>query len=654
MRVIFSLLFLFVFIHSFSQDWTWGIKADGDMQVYNDVDLYVDTDGSMILTGYFELNFSLGDFSIYTEDDYYADIFIAKINSDKEVEWLKHIEAGDTYGEDISVTVDDDGYIYLTGGMNSRIFVAKYDKFGNEIWLNNFEQNDYGDGYSVALDQFDNVYISGGSGWNFFMAKLNKDGEVIWKKDLWHNLSDACHVTDISVDALGNIYFIGQFGINELILDDFVLVNDSGLYENDGFWGKMDTDGNFVWVKSSTGRPNERLFLSLTPDNHLILSGSFYFGINFEGTYIDGGNSAKPFIAKYTTDGNKVWAKEAYTTYEEKGVPVEVKTDYYGNIYLSGTYGSNTTEIDAYLEKYDNDGLIKWRKDFKMPTHDFSYGIDIDNLGYCYYTGSNNSITFIDEDNYESLRSIGIGQVPSDTSTYKKTKKPIVTGNELICDVSSALTLHAEGENIKWYSNSGITQLIHTGNDYTTNFPQTTTLYVTQTVNDVESWPRIVTVEVSELNSIEMQFEEPVLSVTYDVNYTYQWYYQNQLLEGENTHIITIQEGQEFEDYSVVVGFETCELEIKGSDLTIQEITQVDYEIYPNPVADKLYIRSNSVKQIYQLKLYDFSGQILIDKDFRSVSLDKTEFNLSGLKSGIYVLNIISSDNIQTIKIIKK
>jgi hypothetical protein len=175
MKKILLLITIFQLItslQSFSQEWTWSIKATGDHQRYNALDMNVDTDGNMVIAGYYQKNFSLGPFSLYTEDDYYADMYLARINSEKEVEWLIHIEAEDSYGDDIAITTDDDDNIYLTGNKDGKIFVTKYNSEGIEIWTNNFEGQYYGYGKSIALDQYDNVYISGGSGWNFFIAKL--------------------------------------------------------------------------------------------------------------------------------------------------------------------------------------------------------------------------------------------------------------------------------------------------------------------------------------------------------------------------------------------------------------------------------------------------------------------------------------------------
>ncbi|WCO00265.1 T9SS type A sorting domain-containing protein [Psychroserpens ponticola] len=654
--VIFQLTFS---IKSYSQEWTWSIKATGDDQRYNALDMDVDIDGNMVVAGYYQENFSLGSFSLYTEDDYYADIYLARINSEKEVEWLINIEAEDSYGDDISITTDDDDNIYLTGNKDGKIFVTKYNSEGIEIWTNNFDNQYYGYGKSIALDQYDNVYISGGSGWNFFMAKLDFFGETIWVKDLWHNSSNACDVTDIDVDKLGNIYFIGVFDIDELILDSFTLEHN-GSWGDDTFWGKMDTDGNFIWIKSSDGRTNSNPQIALTSNNYLYLSGSLYSGITFESVYIDGicCQNPKPYIVKYDTTGNLIWAKEAHTTLEEKGVPADIKVDYSGNMYLTGSYYSSSTNTNSYLEKYDVNGLNQWRQEFVMYTADYSEAIDIDNNGFCYYTGYNNSINFIDETQSVTENTFGIAQLNTLSSTYKKTERPKINRNYLLCENNTQISLTATGDNIKWYSDSDITNEIHLGNNYNFQVTENNILYVTQTINNIESWPKQIIIEVSELPNAELTYDNQILSATYNENFNYEWYYQSTIISGETNNSIMVEETTEFTDYSVIINHEDCSIELSAQVLSI---TDTDFQnplslnIYPNPTNSFIYIKNSNINafDVKEIRIYNTLGKTVYR---RKVNLSSKigAIDLSQLEIGIYFINIKHDETSKTFRVIKK
>jgi hypothetical protein len=649
-------------IKSYSQEWTWSIKATGDHQRYNALDMNVDTDGNMVVAGYYQENFSLGPFSLYTEDDYYADMYLARINSEKEVEWLIHIEAEDSYGDDIAITTDDDDNIYLTGNKNGKIFVTKYNSEGIEIWTNNFEGQYYGYGKSIALDQYDNVYISGGSGWNFFIAKLGFFGETIWVKDLWHNSSNACNITDIDVDKLGNIYFIGVFDIDELVLDDFTLQHN-GSWGDDTLWGKMDTDGNFVWIKSSDGRTNSNPQIVLTSDNHLYLSGSMYSGITFENIYIDGicCQNPKPYIAKYDTSGNIIWALEAYTTYLEKGVPADIKVDYEGNLYLTGSYftanGAFSTSNDIYIEKYNDDGAHQWRKEFAMGDDDYTRALDIDNNGFCYYTGYNYSINFIDEDNYTSSNTFGIAQLNTLGSTYKKTERPKIDRNYLLCESNSEISLTATGNDIKWYSDNEITNEIYTGNVYNFTVTENTILYVTQTINNIESWPKQIIIEVSELPNAELTYDNQMLTASYNESFNYEWRYQHIIISGETNNHITIEENTELSDYSVIITHEHCTIELNAETLSISDTqfqNHPNIKIYPNPTNSLVYIKSSNenASDIEEIKICNALGKTVYDiKNNSNSRIDSVD--LSQLETGLYFINIRYRQTYKIFRIIK-
>ena len=658
--IIFELIFS---IKSYSQEWSWSIKATGDQQRYNALDMDVDIDGNMVIAGYYQEKFSLGSFSLYTEDDYYADIYLARINSEKEVEWLKHIEAGSSYGDNIAITTDDDDNIYLTANKNGNIFVTKYDSEGNEIWTNNFNDQYYGYGKSIALDQYDNVYISGGSGWNFFMAKLDFFGETLWVKDLWHNSSNACNITDVDVDKLGNIYFIGVFNIDELVLDDFTLQHN-GSWGDDTLWGKMDANGNFIWIKSSDGRTNSNPQIALTSDNYLFLSGSMYSGITFEDIYIDGicCQNPKPYIAKYDTIGNIVWALEAYTTYQEKGVPADIKVDYEGNLYLTGSYftanGTFSTSNDIYIEEYNPDGVHQWRKEFAMGDDDYTNALDIDNNGFCYYTGYNYSLNFIDEDNYTSSNTFGIAQLNTLGSTYKKTERPKIDRNYLLCEYDSEISLTAIGNNLKWYSDSEITNEIHLGNNYTFQVTENTILYVTQTINNIESWPKQIIIEVSELQNAELTYDNQILTATYNENFNYEWYYQSTIISGETNNSITIEETSEFTDYSVIINQEDCSIELNAQALSISDIdfqNTLSLNIYPNPTNSYIYIKSSNMNafDLKEIKICNTLGKTLY-REKVNLNSKINSIDLSKLEIGIYFINIKYDDTSKTFRVIKK
>jgi len=77
------------------------------------------------------------------------------------------------------------------------------------------------------------------------------------------------------------------------------------------------------------------------------------------------------------------------------------------------------------------------------------------------------------------------------------------------------------------------------------------------------------------------------------------------------------------------------------------EIPAID--IFPNPMIEKLYI--NQILQKTELFLYNLEGQLWIQK---SLNPGKSEIELSNLIKGVYILKLLSNNNIYITKIIKE
>jgi len=66
--------------------------------------------------------------------------------------------------------------------------------------------------------------------------------------------------------------------------------------------------------------------------------------------------------------------------------------------------------------------------------------------------------------------------------------------------------------------------------------------------------------------------------------------------------------------------------------------------IYPNPVSDILYIKSDNIQQV---EIYDLTGRLLIKENTSSI-------NVNNLKPGIYIVKVTTADGVTTHKVSKK
>ncbi|PVW12639.1 T9SS type A sorting domain-containing protein [Marixanthomonas spongiae] len=83
--------------------------------------------------------------------------------------------------------------------------------------------------------------------------------------------------------------------------------------------------------------------------------------------------------------------------------------------------------------------------------------------------------------------------------------------------------------------------------------------------------------------------------------------------------------------------------------LGVEENDFAQFEVYPNPTDDMLYLRTN--KNIESISLFNLLGQELL---YRDVSKNATEISLASLPAGTYILRTIVEGKVNTQKVIKK
>ena len=92
-------------------------------------------------------------------------------------------------------------------------------------------------------------------------------------------------------------------------------------------------------------------------------------------------------------------------------------------------------------------------------------------------------------------------------------------------------------------------------------------------------------------------------------------------------------------------------LKLTPTVLGVEEVLQVENKIsfYPNPVKDVLNI--SSISLINKAVVYSITGQVVFQKE---ISGNNTTMNLSGLNSGIYIVQVAAGSTIQSFKFIKE
>ncbi len=312
--------------------------------------------------------------------------FIIFAQSPPALSWAKSISSTSTdFGN--SITTDKNGNVYTTGaygcttdfdpspnqfilttGMtcNSNIFVNKFDKHGNFLWakgIGSENSNDYG--ISLVLDSNNNVYVAGtfgettdfdpgtgifnltsiNNGRNLFLLKLDSLGDFLWAKAIITTSSNFAfgvqvQPSSLKIDSIGNLYTIGQF---------------SGIIDFDPNAGVTNLTSSSVAVSSS---------------------------------------KTDVFIAKYTSAGNLVWAKQFEGDTSSNAFGNDLAIDDFGAVYCTGFFAGGAFDFDpgvgvfslsctypnsnTFITKLDINGNFVWAKSIGDNGHTKANSINVD------------------------------------------------------------------------------------------------------------------------------------------------------------------------------------------------------------------------------------------------------------------------------------
>ena len=232
-------------------------------------------------------------------------LFILKLNENGQFIWADEINGPDLVCSKIHV--DDSSNVYMAGsffsyadfdpGSNllsdtsngmSDVFVIKVNTNGNLVWAKQFGgiESDYPEGSDIDIQG--NIYLTGtfrqtvdfdpNAGVHnliaypfsddIFIVKLDNSGALNWGKAIGSNGME--HGKKLTLDQNGNVYSSGFTYPAFIDFDPGVGVYS--FYSEGGYLLKLDSNGNFNWVKGL----NEPLTdLKIDSFNNLIMGGTF-------------------------------------------------------------------------------------------------------------------------------------------------------------------------------------------------------------------------------------------------------------------------------------------------------------------------------------------------------------------------------------------
>ncbi|MBW4665966.1 MAG: SBBP repeat-containing protein [Cyanomargarita calcarea GSE-NOS-MK-12-04C] len=215
---------------------------------------------------------------------------------------------------------------------------------------------------------------------------------VIWAQKFGGTLPDSGYA--IAADGAGNTYVTGAF--NGAATFGSTTLNSVG---SDGFVGKLDSSGKFLWAQKLGGTSSDFGFgIATDGAGNSYATGFFSGSATFGSTTLTSAGNEDAFITKLDSSGKFLWAQKLGGTSSDSGYAIAA--DGSGNTYVTGVLNAisipgsvnasvnSTTSDDAFITKLDNNGNVLWTKNLGGAfLSDRGIGITADAAGNTYATG---------------------------------------------------------------------------------------------------------------------------------------------------------------------------------------------------------------------------------------------------------------------------
>ena len=271
--------------------WAWQGNSRNDPYAYCSA-VVVDSNDDVIISGHCKPGIFCGEGGDCLLGGWH-DAFIAKFNGAGAVQWYEGL-GGAPWGEANALAIDDANNVYVTGyfsrdsgagtiGGVSDIYVAKYNSDGDLQWFReagaisdgNDASSSYDEGLGVVVDRLGAVYVTGsfaggevtfgetnlvGGTRDFFLAKYRSAGELDWVRKGYGTLG-----TGIAVDGAGHVY--------TTVSPPFI--------------HKYDAAGNFLWTKDAgPGQGFVDAAITIAPDGSKYITTDHVFlrKLDYAGT----------------------------------------------------------------------------------------------------------------------------------------------------------------------------------------------------------------------------------------------------------------------------------------------------------------------------------------------------------------------------------
>jgi hypothetical protein len=373
-------------LYAKSSDYEWANQISGSI---NDAGngIVMDANDNVFIAGTFKGTLTIGTETLQSDDSY--DSFIIKYDTNGDLSWAKNNDSNnlctcsgistDKFGNCIitgafsdSITFDD---WTLTSDGNIDIYIVKLDTDGNVIWAKKAGGTDNDSGRAIAVNNLGEIFISGyfegtahfdsvilyNSESRVFIAKYDVDGNIVWAKET-NVLFSRGLGPNIAADNFGNCYITTHTNVSSA---------------TDIYVAKYNFNGGLAWSRIINGSGfytyDYGKGIAVDSSGNVFVAGKFDGILNFASDTLDcrGSSSWEDiFLAKYSPNGNELWARPLCAAHYEFGQSLSIATDQKDNVIITGFF-ENTVNVenvtltsngleDIFVCKYGNNGNLLW------------------------------------------------------------------------------------------------------------------------------------------------------------------------------------------------------------------------------------------------------------------------------------------------------
>ena len=210
-----------------------------------------------------------------------------------------------------------------------------------------------------------------------------------WSRSIGGSGADTCAA--LAVDNQANLYILGSFSGNGEFRNDSLSDKLTTAGGDDIFLQKRSKKGKYIRSKKIGGKGNDRPNSMIYYKGSIYISGTIEDSVDFGIVKVASKGKRTIFIAKMDTIGNFIWVKTIGDDLYSRARSLAINKD---GIYLSGEITGkleNVSYINSmFLQKLDFNGNVSWTKTFGTKRSVVSNAITTDSLGNIYNVGGLN------------------------------------------------------------------------------------------------------------------------------------------------------------------------------------------------------------------------------------------------------------------------